>query len=116
MEKERVFMLPEDFFERDEVIQIESLQGGHMFINILLKLHARFTGDEGKIALGDAEASAEQTLSLVARTARTSLLSARRAVEVFLDRGLMEERDGFLYLTEMPPCAAGKKGGVGGGE
>lgn len=116
MEREKAFMSPEDFFESDGVIWIESLQGGHVFINTLLKLHAKFHGNGGRIAETDVEASAEQTLSLIAKTARTSLLSARRIVEVCLDRGFMEEKDGFLYLTEIPLCAGGRKGGAGGGE
>ncbi len=116
MERENVFMLPEDFFERDEVIQIESLQGGTIFLNILLKLHVKFSGNGGRIAVDDAEVSAEQTLSLIASVTRIRLVDARRAVEVFLEKGFMEERDGFLYLTEIPLCAEGEKGGVGGGE
>lgn len=31
MEKDSVFSMPEDFFDRDEVIRIESLQGGKDF-------------------------------------------------------------------------------------
>jgi len=116
MEKENAFMLPEDFFERDEVLQIECLQGGGIFLNILLKLHVKFAGNGGRIAVDDAEVSAEQTLSLIASTTRNSLVNARRAVELFLDRGFMEERNGFLYLTEIPLCAKGEKGGAGGGE
>lgn len=116
MERENVFMLPEDFFERNEVIQIESLQGGTIFLNILLKLHVKFSGKGGRIAVDDAEVSAEQTLSLISSVARIRLIDARRAVEVFLEKGFMEERDGFLYLTEIPLCAKGEKGGAGGGE
>lgn len=116
MERENAFMLPEDFFERDEVIQIESLQGGTIFLNILIKLHVKFARNGGRIAVDDAEVSAEQTLSLIAGTTRNSLVNARRAVELFLDRKFMEERNGFLYLTEIPLCAKGEKGGAGGGE
>ncbi|MCM1194103.1 MAG: phage replisome organizer N-terminal domain-containing protein [Acetatifactor muris] len=115
MERENVFMLPEDFFERDEVIQIEALQGGTTFLNILLKLHAKFYGNNGRIAAGDAEASAEQTLSLIASVTRNNLICTRMAVDLFLDRGFMEERDGFLYLTEIPLCTEGKKGGAENG-
>lgn len=116
MEKENVFMLPEDFFERDEVIQIESLQGGTTFLNILLKLHAKFFGNGGRIAVDDAEVSAEQTLSLIASVTKNNLICVRMAVDLFLDRGFMEERDGFLYLTEISLCSDGKKGGAGGGK
>lgn len=116
MERENVFMLPEDFFERDKVIQIESLQGGTTFLNILIKLHVKFAGNGGRIAVDDAEVSAEQTLSLIAGTTRSSLVYARRAMELFLEMGFMEEKDGFLYLTEIPLCAKGEKGGAGGGE
>lgn len=62
MKKENVFVLPEDLSERDEVIQIEALQGGTTFLNILLKLHAKFSGNGGKIAVGNAQVSTEQTL------------------------------------------------------
>ena len=108
------FMLPEDFFERDEIISLESIRGGHLFCNVLLKLYAKFLKNGGKIA--GKELSAEQTLALIAKVARIRLIDARMACEVFLEKGFMEEREGCLYLLELPPCTAGEKGGAGGGE
>lgn len=115
MEKESIFMLPEDFFERDEVIFLESMQGGYLFSYILLNLHAKFAKNDGKIAVDDMELSAEKTLSLIANLTRVRLIDARRAVEIFLENGFMEERDGFLYLTEIG-FSEGREEGAGGGK
>jgi hypothetical protein len=114
MEKENVFRLPGDFFKRDKVVQIRSMHGGETFLVILLELHARFTPNGGKISVDDTEVSAEQTLQLIARETDSRLIDARMAVDLFLEMGFMEEKEGFLYLTDIQ-LAESREGGMGNG-
>lgn len=99
MEKENMFMVPDDFFERDKVIQLRSLQGGETFLVILLILNVKFNKNGGMVSAGNTEVSAEQTLQMIARETGSRLIDARRALALFLDMGFMEERNGFLYLV-----------------
>lgn len=112
MEKDNGFMLPIDFFERDEVICIESLQGGKIFLLMLVNLYCKFAGNGGKIAEDERETSAEQVMLLIARVTRTELITVRIALELFLETGFMYEKDGELYLKEIPLCSEKEKGGA----
>lgn len=112
MEKDSGFMLPSDFFERDEVIRIESLQGGKTFLLMLVKLYCKFAGNGEKIAEDEKETSAEQAIALIARVTRMELITARIALALFLETGFMYEKDGELYLKEIPLCSEKEKGGA----
>ena len=116
MEKDSVFSMPEDFFDRDEVIRIESLQGGKDFLLILISLYCKFSNKGGKIVDGEQENSALQTLALISRTAQIDILTARKSMELFLETGFMYEKDGNLYLQEILPCSERERGGETDGE
>lgn len=116
MEKDNGFMLPRDFFERDEVIRIESLQGGKTFLLMLVNLFCKFAGNGGKIAEDERETSAEKVILLIARVTRTELITARIALKLFLETGFIYERDGNLYLKDMNKCSGRQEGGATGGE
>ena len=116
MEKDSIFSMPEDFFDRDEIVRIESLQGGMAFLYILIKLYCKFSNNGRKVADGEHDASALQTLALISRTARIDILTARRSMELFLETGFMYERDGNLYLKDMDQCSGKQEGGATGGE
>lgn len=114
MEKDSVFSMPEDFFDRDEVIRIESLQGGKDFLLILIRLYCKFSNKGGKIGDGDQENSGLQTLALISKTARIDILTARKSMELFLETGFMYEKDGNLYLQEILPYSERERGGETG--
>lgn len=116
MEKDSVFSMPEDFFDRDEVIRIESLQGGKDFLLILIRLYCKFSNKGGKIGEGDQENSGLQTLALISKTARIDILTARKSMELFLETGFMYEKDGNLYLQEILPYSERERGGETDGE
>ncbi len=100
MDRQNGVSLETRFFDRDEIISIECMQDGGMIINILLKLYAIYGDVGGKLALEDGE-SAEQTFSALAKSTRSRCTDIRRAIDVLMEKGIIDERKDGLYLN---PC------------
>lgn len=100
MKKRNGVLLTTEFFDRNEIIFIESMQGGDMVINILLKLYALYGADGGRLSLKDDKPVA-QTFSMLAKVTRSRCIDIRRTIEVLLEKGIVKEKDNELYLL---PC------------
>ena len=102
MDRQNGVPLETRFFDRDEIISIESMQDGDMVINILLKLYALYGEVGGRLALEDGE-SEKQTFSTLAKLTRSRCADIRRAIGVLTEKGIIDERKDGLYLNPSYP-------------
>ena len=97
MDRQNGVSLETKFFDRDEIISIECMQDGGMVINILLKLYAIYGEVGGRLAPENGE-SKERTFSTLAKATRSRCTDIRRAIDVLMEKGILDERKDGLYL------------------
>jgi predicted phage replisome organizer len=88
-----------DFFDSDEIVVMESMQDGHLYCNILLKLYLRSLRNEGKLMFND---RIPYNSNVLAQVVRHPVGVVEKAIKVFQDFGLIEILDnGAIYLLDI---------------
>lgn len=91
--------IAENFFERDEMIMLESMPDGHMYSNILIKLYLRSLKNEGKLLFNNRIPYNPQMLSSVTRM---PVAVVEKALNLFRELGLIELLDnGAIYMLDI---------------
>lgn len=91
--------IAENFFERDEMIMLESMPDGYMYSNILLKLYLRSLKNEGKLLFNNRIPYNPQMLSNITRMPEAVV---EKALSLFKELDLIEILDnGAIYMTDI---------------
>ncbi len=91
--------LKENFFEREEITVIESMQNGYKYSNILLKMYLKSLKREGKLMVTDCIPYNLQSLAAVLGHDQDTVNSA---INLFKDFKLIEILDnGQIYMNEI---------------
>lgn len=90
--------LNENFFEREEIKVIESMQNGKDYIIFYMKLLLKSVGTEGVLKFRDVIPYTPEMLSSITNT---SVDTVKVAIDIFTKLGLMEMwDDGTLFMSE----------------
>lgn len=91
--------LKESFFDSEEMIILESMQDGHLYSNILLKLYLRSLKNEGRLMFND---RIPYSPSILAQVTRHSVGVVEKALSLFKELGLVEILDnGAIYMSDI---------------
>lgn len=91
--------LVDNFYERDEMIILESMPDGYMYSNILLKLYLRSLKNEGKLMVND---RIPYNSTMLANVTRFPVAVIEKAIGLFRDLGLIEVLDnGAIYMLDI---------------
>ena len=91
--------LVDNFFDRDEMIMLESMPDGYMYSNILLKLYLRSLKNEGKLLFND---RIPYNSTMLANITRFPVGVIEKALKIFLELGLIEILDnGAIYMLDI---------------
>lgn len=91
--------LVENFYDRDEMVMLESMPDGYMYSNILLKLYLRSLKNEGKLLFNDRIPYNSQML---ANITRFPIAVVEKALTIFRELGLIEVLDnGAIYMMDI---------------
>lgn len=91
--------LKENFFDTNEIVLLESMQDGHLYSNILLKLYLRSLKDNGKLMFNDRIPYNPQ---MIATITRHQVGTVEKALSIFKEMGLIEVLDnGAIYMLDI---------------
>lgn len=91
--------LVDNFYERYEMIILESMPDGYMYSNILLKLYLRSLKNEGKLMVND---RIPYNSTMLANVTRFPVAVIEKAIGLFRDLGLIEVLDnGAIYMLDI---------------
>lgn len=91
--------LVDNFYDRDEMIMLESMPDGYMYSNILLKLYLRSLKNEGKLLFND---RIPYNSTMLASITRFPVGVIEKALKIFLELGLIEILDnGAIYMLDI---------------
>ena len=91
--------LKESFFDGDSIVLLESMPDGILFSNILMKLYLKSLKNGGKLQLDE---HIPYTAQMIATLTRHQIGTVERALEIFLQLGLVEQLDsGAFYMTDI---------------
>ena len=91
--------LKENYFDDDSIVLLESMQDGVLYSNILLKLYLKSLKHGGKLQLDD---NIPYTAQMIATITRTQVGTVERALQIFLQLGLVELlTDGAYYMSNI---------------
>lgn len=91
--------LADNFYERDEMLMLESMPDGYMYSNILLKLYLKSLKNEGKLVLND---RIPYNTTMLANITRFPVGVVEKALKIFLELGLIEILDnGAIYMLDI---------------
>ena len=91
--------LVDNFYDRDEMIMLESMPDGYMYSNILLKLYLRSLKNEGKLLFND---RIPYNSNMLANITRFPVGVIEKALKIFLELGLIEILDnGAIYMLDI---------------
>ena len=91
--------LVDNFYDRDEMIMLESMPDGYMYSNILLKLYLRSLKNEGKLLFND---RIPYNSTMLANITRFPVGVIEKALKIFLELGLIEILDnGAIYMLSL---------------
>lgn len=91
--------LVDNFYERDEMIILESMPDGYMYSNILLKLYLRSLKNEGKLMFNN---RIPYNASMLANVTRFPVAVVEKAIAIFKELGLIEVLDnGAIYMLDI---------------
>ena len=91
--------LTENFLDSDAMIVLESLPKGYLYSNILLKMYCKSLRGDGRLMLND---RIPYNLDILARVTRHSVTMIKKALDVFLEHGLIEILDnGAIYMLDI---------------
>jgi len=91
--------LKENFFEGDAIVLLENMPDGILYSNILLKLYLKSLKNSGRLQLDE---HIPYTAQMIATLTRHQIGTVERALNIFLQLGLVEQlADGLLYMTDI---------------
>lgn len=91
--------LADNFYDRDEMIMLESMPDGYMYSNILLKLYLRSLRNEGKLLFND---RIPYNSTMLSNITRHPVAVVEKALNIFLELGLIEILDnGAIYMLDI---------------
>ena len=91
--------LKENFFDGDAIVLLENMPDGILYSNILLKLYLKSLKSSGKLQLDE---NIPYTAQMIATLTRHQIGTVERALNIFLQLGLVEQlADGLLYMTDI---------------
>lgn len=91
--------LVDNFYERDEMVILESMPDGYMYSNILLKLYLRSLKNEGKLMFNN---RIPYNASMLANVTRFPVAVVEKAIAIFKELGLIEVLDnGAIYMLDI---------------
>nr|DAL73401.1 MAG TPA: DnaD like replication protein [Caudoviricetes sp.] len=91
--------LVDNFFDRDEMIILESMPDGYLYSNILLKLYLRSLKNTGKLMFND---RIPYNSTMLANVTRHPVAVVEKAVDIFRQLGLVEILDnGAIYMLDI---------------
>ena len=91
--------LVDNFYERDEMIMLESMPDGYMYSNILLKLYLRSLKNEGKLMFNN---RIPYNATMLANVTRFPVAVVEKAITIFRELGLIEILDnGAIYMLDI---------------
>lgn len=91
--------LQENFFEREEILILESAENGYLYSNILLKLYLKSLKNEGKLMFNNL---IPYTPEILAKALRHNVDTIRVALKLFVEFGLIEILDnGAIYMNDI---------------
>lgn len=91
--------LVDNFFDRDEMIMLESMPDGYLYSNILLKLYLRSLKNTGKLMFND---RIPYNPTMLANITRHPVAVVEKAVDIFEQLGLVEILDnGAIYMLDI---------------
>ena len=91
--------LREDFFEREEIVILESMPDGFLYSNILMKLYLRSLKDAGRLMF---KGVIPYTPDVLATLTRHPVGIVEKAVEIYKQLGLVEVLDnGAMFMLDV---------------
>ena len=91
--------LVDNFFDRDEMIILESMPDGYLYSNILLKLYLRSLKSTGKLMFND---RIPYNSTMLANVTRHPVAVVEKAIDIFRQLGLVEILDnGAIYMLDI---------------
>lgn len=91
--------LVDNFFDRDEMIILESMPDGYLYSNILLKLYLRSLKNTGKLMFND---RIPYNSTMLANVTRHPVAVVEKAIDIFRQLGLVEILDnGAIYMLDI---------------
>ena len=91
--------LADNFYDRDEMIILESMPDGYMYSNILLKLYLRSLKNEGKLMYNDMIPYNSKMISTITKH---SIGDVEYALKLFEQMGLIKVlSSGAIYMMEI---------------
>ena len=91
--------LVDNFFDRDEMIILESMPDGYLYSNILLKLYLRSLKNTGKLMFNN---RIPYNSTMLANVTRHPVAVVEKAVDIFRQLGLVEILDnGAIYMLDI---------------
>lgn len=91
--------LVDNFYERDEMIILESMPDGYMYSNILLKLYLRSLKNNGKLLFNN---RIPYNATMLANVTRFPVAVVEKAIAIFKELGLIEVLDnGAIYMLDI---------------
>ena len=91
--------LKDNYFDDDSIVLLESMQDGMLYSNILLKLYLKSLKHGGKLQLDD---RIPYTAQMIATLTRQQIGTVERALQIYLQLGLMEVLpDGCYYMSNI---------------
>jgi predicted phage replisome organizer len=89
----------ENFFDSEQMIVLESMQDGHLYSNILLKLYLRSLKNEGKLMFNE---RIPYNSTILAQVVRHSVGVVEKAIGLFKEFGLIDILDnGAIYMLDI---------------
>lgn len=91
--------LKENFFNSETIVVLESIQDGILYSNLLLKMYLMSLKNNGILMLNDRVPHTPQT---IATYARHQIGTVERALQIFIQLGLMEVlSNGAYYMSDI---------------
>ena len=99
--------LKDDFFQRPNVLYLETLKNGYEYIVLLLKMQLLSINENGRLAIGDRA----YTPSQLAKMTNHDLKFVQGAIPLFKELGFIETlSNGAIYIPGIPSLV-GKSSG-----
>ena len=91
--------LKDNFFDNDDIVLLESMENGYLYSNILLKLYLKSLKDQGKLMYKD---RIPYNPSMLAKLTRHNKDVIEKAIEIFIDMGIIEKLDnGAIFMLDI---------------
>ncbi len=91
--------LKENFFESEEIVYLESLENGHKYSNILLKLYLKSLKREGELKVSDRIPYSDKMISSFCKH---DIDTVSTSIKLFIELGLIDILDnGTIYILNI---------------